>query len=262
MPESSFSLKTPDGVTLDCVLNEPSDPGDHPERTILLVHGITADLDESGAFQRLAGLLAAKGMRTIRFSFRGHGKSTLPSEFMTCAGEAIDLRTVVDHCIATYGPRLSIVAASFGAVSVSILARYLNRRVRSLCLWNPVLKVESTFLKPTLPWGISNFTGENIANLYEVGNLTIDNSFTVGVVFWEELQYIGPSNGILHIDAPVVIIHGDLDSYVPYPDSLEFARANPRASLITISGSDHGFEFEAHERQVLEATTAFLSIHA
>lgn len=259
MSERPFTLTTPDGVTLDCILSRPAGVDDKAERTVLLVHGITADLEESGAFSRLAKMLASSGTRTVRFSFRGHGKSSLPSEFMTCSGEAIDLRTMVDYCLASYGPNLSIVAASFGAVSVAVLAEYLNRRIQSLCLWNPVLDIDKTFLRPTLPWGVNNFTGKNLASLYESGYLIIDDSFKVGIIFWEELRYLGSYDGLQRLDAPVLLIHGDVDNYVPYTAALTFARTHPRANLVTIAGADHGFELEHHERQVLQETVVFLS---
>ncbi|MBD0738110.1 alpha/beta hydrolase [Streptomyces sp. CBMA29] len=50
----------PDGIELDTVVHRPaSGPGaDGSRGTVLLVHGICADLDEGGAFMRLAQRLA------------------------------------------------------------------------------------------------------------------------------------------------------------------------------------------------------------
>ncbi|MFE2846029.1 hypothetical protein ACFXKS_21175 [Streptomyces scopuliridis] len=63
-----------DCIELAAVVHRPAaDAGSRG--TVLLVHGISSDLDEGGGFVRLADRLAAHGLTAVRFSFRGHGTS-------------------------------------------------------------------------------------------------------------------------------------------------------------------------------------------
>jgi len=257
MTERMQTLLTPDGVTLPVTIEPHQTPG-LSRGTVILAHGITADRDESGAYIRLSAELVKRGFSTLRFDFRGHGHSNFPSEYLTCAGEAIDLKTVVDYCGSKTNAPLAIVAASFGAVSVAILANYLAPRTKAISLWNPVVDLQRTFIAPELPWGIKNFSGSNIANVSVDGHFEIDGNFSVGVVFWEELHHLNPTKSLAQLTLPIQIIHGDQDTYVPYDTSVILANSNTNISLKTISGSDHGFERATDEREVIIATADFL----
>jgi len=62
------NLVSIDGLRLDAVINRPA----AAERgSVLLVHGITANLDEGGMYGRLAEGLAAGGYGVLRFLVQG-----------------------------------------------------------------------------------------------------------------------------------------------------------------------------------------------
>src|SRR5258705_3334823 len=83
-----LEVRSSDGVALDAVA---CDAAGEARGLVVLVHGITVDMDEGGMFVRLADHLAAAGLASVRFSFRGHGASGGRSQDMTVAGEVLDL---------------------------------------------------------------------------------------------------------------------------------------------------------------------------
>ncbi len=250
------TIHTPDGVALDATIVRAAASG---ARLIVLVHGITVDKEEEGMFRRLATALAGAGFDSLRFSFRGHGHSSLLSVDMTISGEMTDLKSVVGYAESRLGGVHAAVASSFGAVSTSLLGKYLQGRIQKLVLWNPVLNLDKTFIHPSVSWGVKNFTGKNVVDVYQDGSFLIDDEFRVGLVFWEELHNFRPDLALTSTDFPVLILHGDQDTYVPFATSAELARSRPRTDLINVASSDHGFSTPEAERFAIERTVDFLS---
>ncbi|WP_027528693.1 alpha/beta hydrolase [Bradyrhizobium sp. Ec3.3] len=248
-------IRTCDGIDLSATIVESKTEGRH---WCVLAHGITADKEEEGAFERLAMDLSQSGVNSIRFDFRGHGQSSGSTEGMTIAGEMLDLEAVIRFVEAKKPAALLLVAASFGAVSASLLSAFLDRRVRAVVYWNPVLDLEWTFLKPTLPWGVKNFGADKVARVYSDGYFTIDGSFKAGHVFWAELRMQRPMDALLKSGFPLLIVHGDKDSYVPYEASKSAAELRPKTSLITIDNADHGFSLADDEERARVSTVDFL----
>ncbi len=84
-----ITIKTEDQTVLGAtVVNAASASA----KWVVLVHGITADRHEEGTFTVLAEKLETAGFHSIRFDFRGHGKSLIQSGAMTVAGEMLDLK--------------------------------------------------------------------------------------------------------------------------------------------------------------------------
>ncbi|MEX2028334.1 MAG: alpha/beta fold hydrolase [Candidatus Curtissbacteria bacterium] len=79
-------IKTPDGFVLDGVFNKVSPKG------IIFCHGTTMNKDRESIFTRVEPLLNERGFSTLRFDFRGHGKSSGdPTGDFTISGEITDL---------------------------------------------------------------------------------------------------------------------------------------------------------------------------
>jgi len=250
-------IESIDGIHLDAII--------HPTKTrislgtVIQAHGITADMDEGGMFVRLAENLARSGFNVIRFSFRGHGKSGGTQRGVTIAGEMLDLESVFEYAMANLESPFSIVAASFGAVSACLLLNYMSEKLKALVLWNPVLDLHKTFVHPTLPWGRRNFGRESIQQLKSQGYLLLDGVFEIGRVLYEEMKLYNPYEYFINSTTPSIIIHGDMDSYVPYDVSRVASQRHPRCKLFTIEGSDHGFDSREKEDKAIEITTEWLT---
>ncbi|WP_245547527.1 alpha/beta hydrolase [Nocardia brevicatena] len=256
MPVESVTVESVDGVRLDAAVHTTSGP---VRGTVLLVHGITVDMDEGGGmFVRLAGQLAAAGFNVVRFSFRGHGNSGGTQRGVTVAGECLDLEAAVQLVEERFRGRFSIVAASFGAVSTVLSLPWLATRLDRLVLWNPVLDLRATFLEPELSWGKENFGPSQQKLLHENGALVVDGEFELGRVLFDEFTHYDPLAGFLDSTVPSLVVHGDRDTAVSYEIAARAAQSRPHTMLHTVVGSDHGFDSREREDEAIAMTVAWL----
>ncbi|WP_433521578.1 alpha/beta hydrolase family protein [Nocardia pseudovaccinii] len=250
-------LSSVDGVRLDFAIHDSTV---EPSRgVVLLVHGITVDMDEGGGmFVRLAQQLVSQGFDVVRFSFRGHGASGGTQQGVTIAGECLDLQAAVTAVRERFaGQRMSIVAASFGAVSTALSLSWLDDLYR-LVLWNPVLDLRRTFLVPELAWGEENFGVVGQKHLADNGFLLVDGEFQLGRVLFIEFAHFQPLDDFHAADVPTLIVHGDHDTAVSYDVAAQAARSRSDTTLHTIAGSDHGFDSRAREDQAISTTVEWL----
>lgn len=246
-----------DGVRLDAVWHSPV--GDRERGAVVLAHGISVDMDEGGMFRRLAEGLTDEGFGVLRFSFRGHGRSGGSPRGVTIAGEMLDLQASVEHVAKRFDGPLSVVAASFGAVSTCISLPYLERNLRALVLWNPVLDLQRTFIEPSLPWGVENFGPPQQALLSSQGFLLLDGTFEVGRVLFEEMRHYRPLERFIGSRVPALLVHGDRDSAVSYDIAFAAAQARYGCEFHTVAGSDHGFDTREREDEAIAVTMSWLS---
>jgi uncharacterized protein len=254
--ENRLSLTSVDGLELDARLHPPAgtETG-NDSGAVILVHGITVDLDEGGMFHRLADRLVSAGFQVLRFSFRGHGSSAGSQRGVTIAGEMLDFDAAVARVRAESSGPLTVVASSFGAVAVLESLRY--RRLDRLVLWNPVLDLRRTFIEPELPWGSENFHAEAWRHAMADGALLIDGSFEIGRTMLTELHRYHPGEVFARTTMPALIVHGDRDSYVSYEISLAAARTRG-CDFHTVTGSDHGFDSRIHEDEAIAVTVEWI----
>ena len=225
---------------------------------VIQVHGINANMTEGGMFVRLADRLTDADFNVLRFSLRGHGGSGGTQRGATIAGELLDLQAAVEYAVGRFPGRLSIVASSFGAVSTSLSLPWLGDRLDRLVLWNPVLDLQRTFVKPELPWGEDNFSPDQLKLLSTQGFLMLDGEFEVGRVLFEEFHHYRPPDYLLASTVPALVVHGDGDSAVSYEIARQAAVARPATDFHTVRGSDHGFDTREREDEAVTVTVEWL----
>lgn len=251
------ALRTADGIVLDAALHMPV--GHRARGAVVQVHGINADMDEGGMFRRLADGLAVEGFWVMRFSFRGHGRSDGGQQGATIAGEILDLQAAVDAARTGFGTPLSVVASSFGAVSTCLSLPYLESGLRSLVLWNPVLDLDRTLVEPSLPWAVENFGPAQQELLASQGFFSVEGTFEVGRVMFEEMRRYRPIDDFVSSRVPALVVHGDRDSAIPYDIARAAADARGNCDFHTVCGSDHGFDGREHEDEAITATISWLT---
>lgn len=208
---------------------------------VLLAHGITVDKDEGGFYTDIAEELCKRGYVSLRFDFRAHGESEGKQREMTVIGELVDLNASVKKLFEYGAKQVGIVVASFGAGPVTLYTTANNNKVGCIVLLNPVIDYGKTFLDPIVPWAKDSFNKEGYKHLYEKGYLLLDGVFEIGIKLVEEFQFITPCTIMRQIECPVLTIHGDKDSMVPFQVSKKYHKCNKKSSFIAISGADHGF---------------------
>lgn len=249
-------MRSADGVVLDAALHVPA--GHRLRGAVVQTHGINADMDEGGMFRRLAEGLTDEGFGVLRFSFRGHGHSGGGQQGATIAGEILDLQAAVDAARAGFAAPLSVVAASFGSVPTCLSLPYLEPALRSLVLWNPVLDLHRTFVEPILPWAVENFGPAQQALLASQGYFSIEGTFEVGRVMFEEMRHYRPIDNFVSSRVPALMIHSDRDSAVPYDIARAAADTRGGCDFHAVHGSDHGFDAREHEDEAITATISWL----
>ncbi|WP_158894077.1 alpha/beta hydrolase [Amycolatopsis anabasis] len=250
-------LTSIDGLRLEAAVHLAG--GRDARGTVIQAHGINANMTEGGMFVRLAEKLADAGFTVLRFSFRGHGASGGTQRGATIAGEMLDLQAAVEYVADQFPGRLSIVAASFGAVSTSLSLPWLEGRLDRLVLWNPVLDLQRTFVHPELPWGKENYGPEQQELLSTQGYLVVDDEFELGRVLFEEFGHYRPLDTLTASTVPTLVVHGDRDTAVSYEIARQAAAVKPNADFHTIQGSDHGFDTREREDEAIATTVAWLT---
>ena len=163
------------------------------------------------------------------------------------------MEAVVDYVQSQGYQEISLLGASFGG-GVAILYTVKNQtKIKSLCLWNPVLNYDHCFLNPTLPWLIER-KGHMKKDLKEKGWTTIGSRKVVyGKKLFDEMAKFFPYNELVKIKIPVIIFHGDKDTYVPVEDSREYIKGVGEFYLIR--DASHGFQ--DNKQEVINKTLAF-----
>lgn len=244
--EEKIYFKNDDGLRLCGILTKPDKK---INKCIILCHGMTVDKQEGGIFTELAQKLVNVGFVVFRFDFRGHGESEGNSLDITVAGEKRDLEAAYNLLIGKGYTIFGIVAASFAGGAVSFFTPEHQNKVGALVLWNSLINYTS-FYKRWLANG-------GRAKLKSQGYIVRNRNFKVGKKLFDEISKLKPWKELKKLKIPILFIHGDKDTKVPYEDSVKYAKMlNSR--LETIHGAEHGFhDNKRHSDQADKAVADF-----
>jgi uncharacterized protein len=228
------------------------------DRAVLLCHGIASDREARGVYTALAPRLASRRFDSLRFDFRGHGYSSVPSVETTVAGMMIDLAAAFGYLAERYA-RVHLLAASFAA-SVALLARRRMTldRLASVCFWNPVTDYASTFTKSKMPWARSFFPQQGLQNALTACPIAIPGrEFRMNRKMVTELFALSPTADTLAFNRPLLVIHGADDQLVNPADSAAFVRNHLRPDVehLLLATCGHGLAERMHD--VFERTVEF-----
>jgi uncharacterized protein len=207
---------------------------------ILLCHGITVEKNEDGVFSDLSDELTKSGFDVFRFDFRGHGESQGNSIDMTISGEKRDIESAIQLLIKKGYKKFGILAASFGGGPVSFYCKENTSLIKAIIFWNSLIdyssKINPVTERGKKDWGKDAFERVEKYGFTEIGR----RKFKVGKNLIDEIKSLEPWKELKGLNIPMMFIHGDKDTHVPYEDSVKYSRMF-NAKLITISGAEHGF---------------------
>ena len=236
--EEKVYFKTSGGLTLCGILSKPKKTTD---RCVILCHGITVNKEENGIFTDLARKLCDTGFTVFRFDFRGHGESEGRSIDMTIKGETDDLAAAVKFLQEKGYKKFGILGASFAGGAVSLFTSSHPKTVKALILWNVGIDYGSKIV-PVTPWGKKYFGKPAFDRAEKFGFTEIGSKkFKIGKKLMDEIKVLEPWKWLASIDNPILFIHGNKDSYIPYSDSVKYSKLFKNAKLVTIEGGKHGF---------------------
>jgi len=227
-----------------------------PAPAVLLCHGMTGHrIEAHRLFIKASRALAAAGIASLRFDFRGSGESDGNFEQMTVSGEVSDAlaaagwlarRRSVDR------ERLGILGLSLGGmVTALVLGR--TSRFGGAALWSAPARMR---------WE-ETFTPAQIRRWRRRGYLNLDGMH-LGAAFLDDLKDHDPLAGLATSTADVLVVHGTEDQSVPVEQAREFAaalhgrpRGSGRTEVFILRGADHTYARRDWETAVIDRTVAW-----
>ncbi|MEI7554668.1 alpha/beta hydrolase [Candidatus Chlorohelix sp.] len=182
-PRNGFASGSQPGIKLAYADWGPEDAS--PEKTIVGVHGITANLIGWNAF---AEKLAASGYRFIAYDLRGRGESSKPANGYDLTTHSFDLRALLDYFNIE---QANVLGHSLGAAIGVYFSAHYPERVRRLILldggaplppdtWQAIARslerLGKTF--PSLEAYISMF---KVSPYFPIWNDSVENYYTYDV---------------------------------------------------------------------------------
>jgi alpha/beta superfamily hydrolase len=236
---------------LQAVIHKPQLKSGERVPMVVLCHGFMGNM-QSGLLIKIAELLQAQGIASIRFDFNGHGQSEGRFQDMTVPNEIVDAKKVIEYVSALpYVSSVAISGHSQGGVVAAMTAGELGGdKIKAVVLLAPAAVLRDDAIRgSTMGATYDPFNLGEYVELFrglKLGAEYIRTAFTLPI-YETSAQYQGPA----------LIIHGTGDRVVPYTYGERFHQIWPKSKLQIIDRADHGFSKEIE--QVATTTAEFLS---
>ncbi len=256
--QDRLSFISADGFRLSAVIEGPQEKS---KGGIILAHGLQGNKDSSARYENgfhveLSRRLVLEGFTVLRFDFRGHGESEGEQTDVTLSGEVADLYAAIRYLRRLGLNKIGIIAASFAGGVAVVYAAVKDENVGAIVLVCPTLDYRPSLLESKPFWVDGDLSEEAALELKRNGFLP-HRDFCMGPVLINEAKIIIPFEFMPRIRCPVLTIHGNRDSIVPYEMSQKYHKCNPDSELLTLDGADHGPSIlwtPEHTRKAINAT--------
>lgn len=217
------------------------------QRVVLTVHGLAGSANDRIQVG-IAEEMELFGSVTARFDFPGHGDSPMNDRELTLGNCVGCLVTVAEYLKEQY-PQvedLCIFATGFGAYVTLIALQELLElpgQIR-LVIQTPSIRMHETLL------AMAHISQETLRAMDHYPFLA-PRPFDVTYRFYQELQ---ENSALAAYPIPMLILHGEQDSYIPMADIQNFHQLNEGSKLVIIPGTTHRFLEEGAWDMVLDLT--------
>lgn len=228
-------------------------------RAVLLLHGMAADMDDAGgSLKRLAAVLSAHGIASLRINFRGEGdamRTNIESTFTTRLEDAAAAHRFLAAEKGVDAKRLGVMGFSLGAsTAIETAARHPDW-FKSMALWSSPSgdQFSQMSASPTAQAALR----DGVATEEVPGWKKI----TTTREFYESFRDINLDRSLAKYAGAFLTVRGTQD-FLPQHDD-EFLRLTPGkpAEKLIIKGADHIFNvFQpelGHSKRAVEATVAW-----
>lgn len=232
----------------------------NPEGLVtVFCHGLFTNKREDGRYDRFAKRLLEKGSDVVRFDFRGHGESELPTTAFTVTGAIIDLSSVMKKVAAAGYKKINLIGSSFGG-SVALLYMDLPYRqsIDRLILLNPVVDYQRTIKNAQLEKQGGLFSENNIEMLLSHGKLLVEENFEASLDLVNQLLLIKPFENIQKITIPTLVFHGTNDDLVSHLITVDHFENAEICELDLVENAGHAFKSREAEEYVQSKSVNWL----
>ncbi len=219
---------------LSAVIQTPDGQNSYP--LVVICHGFTANKNQP-MLVKLADYLEAAGIASIRFDFNGHGESEGRFQDMTVPNEIEDVKHVIEYARDMRGvTSVSVAGHSQGGVVTSMVAGQLgSAEIKSIALMAPAAVLRDDAIRGLL-FG-KQYDSINIPEYTE-----IFDGLKLGRNYVLTAQNLPIYETAENYDGPVFIVHGLIDTVVPYTYALRYQEIyHGGAELELLEGFDHSF---------------------
>ncbi|MCU7667673.1 alpha/beta hydrolase [Bacillus thuringiensis] len=219
---------------------------EEPKLNIIMAHGYGGNRHNAG-FIHLSKRLVPLGYQTLMFDFRNSGESE--GKVTTIgAREKYDLLGAIEWIKTQNDKPIVLHGVSMGAAT-SILAAGMSQDVAGVIADSPYSDLKD-YLKENLPvWTklpAFPFTPLIMNTIPKIANIDVKEASPI-----QSLEAIYPR--------PVLFIHGNGDTKIPYTESEKMAALHPDAFEIWIpEGTDHVKGFLDYPKEYVKRITEFL----
>ncbi|WP_412029647.1 alpha/beta hydrolase family protein [Deinococcus yunweiensis] len=217
----------------------------HGWPSVVILHGFTGN---RGGDHRLLPLLsrflAARGVASLRFDFRGSGESQGDFSEMTVSREVEDTQAAFAYLRRQPGldpERTMLLGFSMGGLVAALSAPAVNPH--RLALWAPALP---ELWLPFLRGGVFPAT------------ITDYGGWPLGREFLQEMVRLRPLEVVARWGGEARVFHGDADQTCPPEFGVRYAQVLG-ADAVAIPGAGHTFDSLEHVDMLLRETARFLT---
>ncbi|MEE1823792.1 alpha/beta fold hydrolase [Streptomyces sp. BE20] len=269
MTDIETTFKSLDGTALYGTLARSGGP---TSGVAVLVHGSGVTREEGGFFTRLAADLAVTGVPNLRFDLRAHGASEGKESELTIASVVNDVRAASDHVRSETGwtGPVHVISASFSGGACALLAGNRPQDVDRLVLLNPRLDYRERYTTSRPGWS-GDYLSPDVARELDSQGFTERSPFELGRALLNEVLLWDLPAVLAAVSAPVLMVHGTADTFVPVELSRRFRPLfGGGAELVEIEGSQHGFavhedpqyldpQTQAWQHEVIKLVSTFVA---
>lgn len=230
--ENKIYIKNKYGLKLCGILNEFDD-----NDTITVICHASGSHKDSRATFNIAKILNDNNINNFRFDFTSCGESEGRDQDMTMTKLYEDLESVLDYLLDEGYNYFILIGTSLGGRIIS-LVDIKQYNVKKIILWYPAIFYRNKL--KLLKNKIFRKKEEIIA--IKNGFYLLHGKKKVSLEYLEQERKINFFNNIIKLNIPMLIIHGNNDSFVNYCNSVYIAKKHNNAKLIIIEGENHGFK--------------------
>ena len=242
--EKELHLESGD-LLVPCKISAPDNAS--IRQVVLSVHGLGGSMEDE-IQQAIAEEMVLFSCASVRFDLPRHGKSTLGEDGFTLENCKFSLLAAATYAWKTFpeAKNLCIFATGFGAYVTLVSLPELLTITENIRL---VVQTPSVFMHQTLlsMIGVSHETLRSMDSYL----LPLPKPLLIHYSFYRELL---AHNVMFPQPIPILILHGERDSYISMEHIQEFRRINEDSKLVIIPGASHRFLEEGAWDMVLDLT--------